>query len=75
MEATRNGQPPRPDGSIPKAATPKADTKQAAVRSPQPSLSDPPAAPATQHAKDNFVAGTQSNVSPNSFESRFSAAQ
>ncbi|THD61106.1 MAG: hypothetical protein E7813_22190 [Bradyrhizobium sp.] len=74
IEARRNGQPPRPDGSIPKAATPTADTKQAAVRWPQPSLPDQPAAAATP-AKDNSVAGTQSNVPPNSFESRFSATK
>jgi hypothetical protein len=75
MEARRNEQPPRPDGSIPKAATPKADTKQAAVRPPlKPSLSDQPAAPATP-AKDNFVAGAEPIGSPNSFESRFSAGR
>ena len=75
MEAKRNEQPPRPEGSIPKAAAPKADTRQAAGRPAlKPSLSDQPAAPATP-AKDNMVAGAQPIVPPNSFESRFSAAQ
>jgi hypothetical protein len=75
MEAKRNEQPPRPEGSIPKGPAPKADTKQAAVRPPlKPSISDQPAAAATP-AKDNLVAGAQPIVPPNSFESRFSAVQ
>ena len=75
IEAKHN-EPPRPEGSVPKAgaAAPKAvETKQAAARPPlKPSLSDTPAA-AAPPAKDGVVAGSAPVVSANSFESRFGA--
>jgi murein L,D-transpeptidase YafK len=76
IEAKRNDAPPRPEASIPKAATPKAaETRQAAAKPPlKPSLSDAPAA-AAPPAKDGQVAGSQPIVQANSFESRFSAAK
>jgi murein L,D-transpeptidase YafK len=61
---------------LPKAFKP-VETKQAAARPPlKPSVADPPAAaaePAPAPAKPNLVAGAQPIVSPNSFDSRFSA--
>jgi murein L,D-transpeptidase YafK len=74
-EARRGETPPRPEGSIPKAGSPKpADTKQAAAKPPlKPSLSDAPAATAAAPAKDGQVAGSAPIVSANSFESRFGA--
>jgi murein L,D-transpeptidase YafK len=71
---------PRPEGSIPKtaAATPKADTKQAAARPPlKPTVTDTAAAsaPAAPAAGNSLVAGAQPIVSSNSFDSRFSAAK
>jgi murein L,D-transpeptidase YafK len=76
IEAKRS-EPPRPEASIPKTAAPKAtDIKQAAVRpSLKPSLSDAPAAAPAPAAKDALVAGSQPIVSPNSFDSRFSAVK
>jgi murein L,D-transpeptidase YafK len=74
IEAKRSEPPPRPDGSIPKASAPKADTKQAAARPPlKPSISDSPAAATAPPAKDGMVAGSQPIVSANSFDSRFGA--
>jgi murein L,D-transpeptidase YafK len=76
-EARRSEQPPRPEGSIPKATKP--DSKQAAARPAlKPSISDQPAAapaPAAVAPKADVVAGSQPIVSANSFESRFSAAK
>ena len=73
--AKRTEQPPRPEGSIPKtAAVPKADTKQAAARPPlKPTVADTAEAPAP--AANSLVAGAQPIVSPNSFDSRFSAVK
>jgi murein L,D-transpeptidase YafK len=67
-----------PEASVPKAAAaaaPKpADTKQAAARPPlKPSVSDTTAS--ATPAAAGLVAGSQPIVSPNSFESRFSAAK
>jgi murein L,D-transpeptidase YafK len=74
VEARRNEPPPRPEGAIPKATAPKADTKQAAARPPlKPSISDTPAPAAAPPAKDGLVAGSAPIVSANSFESRFGA--
>jgi murein L,D-transpeptidase YafK len=71
IEAKRSE--PHPEASLPKASTPKPDTKQAAARPPlKPSLSVTANAAA---AKDGLVAGAQPIVPTNSFESRFSAAQ
>jgi hypothetical protein len=71
---TAKPKPPRPEGSIPKtAAAPKTDTKQVAARPPlKPTVTDTAAAPA---AGNSMVAGAQPIVSPNSFDSRFSAAK
>jgi murein L,D-transpeptidase YafK len=77
VEAKRNDQPPRPEASVPKNATPKADTKQASTRPPlKPSVTDTAttAAPAPA-ANNSLVAGAQPIVSANSFDSRFSAAK
>jgi hypothetical protein len=68
IEAKRT-EPP----AAPKAAAPKADTKQAASRPPlKPSVSDTPAA-AVPATKDSQVAGSAPIVSSNSFDSRFGA--
>jgi murein L,D-transpeptidase YafK len=76
VEAKRNDQPLRQDASIPKTATPKADTKQAAARPPlKPSVTDTDTAAAPAPAANAMVAGAQPIVSANSFESRFSAAK
>jgi hypothetical protein len=76
VEAKRNDQPLRQDASIPKIATPKADTKQAAARPPlKPSVTDTDTAAAPAPAANAMVAGAQPIVSANSFESRFSAAK
>jgi murein L,D-transpeptidase YafK len=74
VEAKRN-EPPRPEGSIPKATKP--DTKQAAARPPlKPTLSDSQPAPAAAPpANGSLVAGSQPIVQANSFESRFSAVK
>jgi murein L,D-transpeptidase YafK len=75
-EAKRNTSIPRPEASIPKAASketsPKApETRQAAVRPPlKPSISDGTAA-----APPAQVAGSQPIVPANSFDSRFSAVK
>jgi murein L,D-transpeptidase YafK len=75
-EAKRNAPIPRPEASIPKAASketaPKAsETRQAAVRPPlKPSISDSTAA-----APPAQVAGSQPIVPANSFDSRFSAVK
>jgi murein L,D-transpeptidase YafK len=75
-EARRNASIPRPEASIPKAASketsPKApETRQAAVRPPlKPSISDSTAA-----APPAQVAGSQPIVPANSFDSRFSAVK
>jgi len=76
VEAKRNDQPLRQDASIPKTATPKADTKQAAARPPlKPSVTDTDTAATPAPAANAMVAGAQPIVSANSFESRFSAAK
>jgi hypothetical protein len=68
IEAKRT-EPP----AAPKAAAPKADTKQAASRPPlKPSVSDTPAA-AVPATKDSQVAGSAPIVSSNSVDSRFGA--
>jgi murein L,D-transpeptidase YafK len=75
---TTETRPPRPEGSIPKASASKAsDTKQAAARPAlKPSVSDtPPAAAPAAPAASALVAGSQPIVSPNSFDSRFSAVK
>jgi murein L,D-transpeptidase YafK len=69
IEAKRS-EPP----AAPKAAAPKADTKQAANRPPlKPSVSDTPAAAPAPATKDSQVAGSAPIVSSNSFDSRFGA--
>jgi murein L,D-transpeptidase YafK len=74
IEAKRTEPPPRPEASLPKAATPKADTKQAASRPPlKPSVSETAAAAPAPAAKDSLVAGSAPIVSSNSFDSRFGA--
>ena len=74
IEAKRH-EPQHPDAAAKVAATPKAETKQAAARPPlKPSLSDSAGTPAAA-AKDDTVAGSQPIVPANSFESRFSATQ
>ena len=68
---------PAKKASVPKAA-PKADSKQAAHLPLKPSISDQPAAaesPATTARAPATIAGAQPMVPPNSFDSRFSAAQ
>jgi hypothetical protein len=76
VEAKRNDQPPHPEASIPKTATPKTDTKQATARPPlKPSVTDTDTAAAPASAANAMVAGAQPIVSANSFESRFSAAK
>jgi murein L,D-transpeptidase YafK len=58
------------------AAAPKADTKQAARPPLKPTVTDTAAAAAPAPAATNsMVAGAQPIVSPNSFDSRFSAAK
>jgi murein L,D-transpeptidase YafK len=75
VEAKRNDQSPRPDASMPKTATPKADTKQASARPPlKPTVTDTDTA-AAPAAAPSLVAGAQPIVSANSFDSRFSAAK
>lgn len=69
IEAKRTDPP-----AAPKAAAPKADTKQAASRPPlKPSVSDTPVAAPAPATKDSQVAGSAPIVSSNSFDSRFGA--
>ena len=72
IEAKRTEPQPRSEAALPKAAAPKAETKQAAAKPAlKPSVSDTAAAaPAPAPAQ---VAGSAPIVSSNSFDSRFGA--
>ncbi len=75
-----DAKPPRPDASIPKAS--KGETKQASTKPPlKPAVTDtaanaaPAPRPRAAAPQTSLVAGAQPIVSPNSFESRFSATK
>jgi murein L,D-transpeptidase YafK len=84
-DATATATPQQTAAAKPKVADakpphPKGETKQASAAKPalKPTVSDTPAATASAAPavpQNNLVAGAQPIVSPNSFESRFSAAK